>query len=166
MKPLTACLTRGVTILATTTCLSVFVQALDMPPMKEGLWKIHTVDTFSNAPGQDSTYSLCRNHAYDDSVRALAKKVEAHCKSSGESTTGNSHSVTMTCDIAGYHSVTAATYTVSENSSHSETNTTMTVSGQNSVDKSIQDQTYLGACPADMSPGDRKLPDGTIQKHH
>jgi hypothetical protein len=29
----------------------------------------------------------------------------------------------------------------------------------------IQEQTFIGACPANMRPGDRKLADGTVTTH-
>lgn len=94
------------------------------------------------------------------------KVIQSHCVTSGDSTIGNKRSINTTCDISGYHTVSKATLTMSNNFYQSETDSTITVSGHTSSDKTVQDQTYMGACPAGMSPGDRKLADGTIQKHH
>ena len=73
--------------------------------------------------------------------------------------------MTMTCDIGGYHTVSKATLTMSDNAYRSETEITITVSGHTSTNKTVTDQTYMGACPADMFPGDRKRAGGTIEMH-
>ena len=52
---------------------------LDVPTLKEDLWKVHSVNTSAGQPPQDSTESLCRNHAYDQYVQGLAQKVIASC---------------------------------------------------------------------------------------
>lgn len=153
------------TLTVATLGLSAFADLPDMPPIKEGLWKIHNVDTYADQPTQDHTYFLCRSHAYDDSVREKMKQMKDKCVTSGNTTIGNTRTFTTTCDIGGYHTVSKATLTGSDNSYHSETESTMTVSGKTSTSKTVMDQTYAGPCPADMSPGDRKLADGTIQKH-
>ncbi len=153
------------TLTIATLCLPALADFPSMPPVKEGLWKIHNVDTYPDQPTQDTTYFLCRSHAYDDSVREKMKTIQSHCVTSGDTTLGNKRSINTTCDISGYHTVSKATLTMSDNFYHSETDSTITISGHTSSDKTVQDQTYMGVCPAGMSPGDRKLADGTIQKH-
>jgi hypothetical protein len=151
-------------VTAAALCFPALAQLPDMPPVKEGLWKIHTVDTYSNQPAQDETVSLCRSHAYDDSVRAKMKIIQSKCTTSKDTTVGNKRSISTSCDIGGMHTTANSVVTMSDNAYHSETVSTIVVSGKTSTDKSVQDQTYEGACPAGMSPGDRKLADGTIQK--
>lgn len=157
--------TLAAVLTTATLCLSALADFPNMPPIKEGLWKIHNVDASSGQPTQDTTYYLCRSHAYDDSVRAKAKAMQSKCVTSGDSTIGNKRSFSMTCDVGGFHTVSKSVLTMSDNAYHSETDSTMTMSGHSSTTKTVQDQTYAGACPAGMSPGDRKLSDGTIQKH-
>jgi hypothetical protein len=152
-------------LVAIALCLAAFADLPIMPPVKEGLWKIHNVDTYSDQPTQDNTYFLCRSHAYDDSVREKMKAMQSKCVTSSDASVGNKRSFTTTCDVAGYHTVTKANITIGDNSFHSETESTMTAGGHTSTNRTVQDQTYVGACPAGMAPGDRKLADGTIQKH-
>jgi hypothetical protein len=55
--------------------MALAVHAADPPPLKEGLCSIHTVTT--DEPGNkktEGTRSVCRNHAYDDRVRAQAAR--------------------------------------------------------------------------------------------
>jgi hypothetical protein len=139
----------------------------NMPPLKEGLWKIRMID---NTPGQkptDNTYTFCRNHAWDEQARQLAKKVLVNCATPTDTTSGNSRTVITSCKIANSTIVTKSTLTsTGDTFFHTETHATFTppLYGQ-SQDSMIQEQTFLGACPAGMQPGDRQLADGTIQHH-
>ena len=48
--------------------------ALDTPPMKEGLWKMHMT---TNSPGvvpTDQTFSLCRDHAFDNRTHEMTER--------------------------------------------------------------------------------------------
>lgn len=148
-----------------TLSLPASAQLPNMPPVKEGLWRIHNVDSYSDAPAQDTTYSLCRNHAYDDSVRDQMKMLQSKCPTSSDTTVGNKRSISMTCDVSGYRTATRSVITMNNNFFHTETQSTMTSPSHTSNIKTVQDQTYMGACPAGMSPGDRKMADGSIQKH-
>jgi hypothetical protein len=158
-------------ILATTFLLLFGVaHAVDfpnMPPLKEGLWKIRMID---NTPGQkstDNTYTLCRNHAYDEKGRQLAQKFLTACSTTSDVKSGNSRTVVISCKIGGSTVVTRSTLTgLSDTHFHTESSATYTppLYGQ-SQSSMIQEQTYLGACPANMQPGDRQLADGTIEHH-
>lgn len=139
----------------------------DMPPMKEGLWKIHMVDT---APGQkptENTYLFCRDHAWDQHTRQIAQKFLASCTTTIDTKSGNTRTAVMSCKIANSTITTKSTLTTTGDTQyHSESSTTFTppLNGQ-SQSTMIQDQTFVGACPANMQPGDRQLANGTIQHH-
>ena len=140
----------------------------NMPPLKEGLWKIRMIDT---APGQkstDNTYSLCRDHAYDEKGRQIANKFLTACSTTSDVKSGNTRTVVTSCKIGGSTVVTRSTLTgLSDTHFRTETSATYTppLYGQ-SQSSMIQEQTFLGACPANMQPGDRQLPDGTLKHHH
>jgi len=136
----------------------------EMPTLKEGLWKIHSVSTSAGQPPQESTTSLCRNHAYDQYVQGLAQKVMANCTLLSDAKLGGKRTITMSCKVNGTAITTKSVSTSSgDNYYRSETQTTYTPAlyGLTS-DSRVQEQTYAGACPAGMSPGDRKLADGQI----
>jgi hypothetical protein len=138
--------------------------AANEPSMKEGLWTVHTVST--NNPGNtksEGTISICRNHAYDESVEAAAK-TKRGCTTVSESFEGGKRSVVMHCTVATTAVDTKAVTTFDgENAAHSEVHATYTppLAGISEMTM-VQDQKYMGACPAGAQPGDRIAPDGTI----
>ena len=129
--------------------------AANPPDVKEGLWSIHTQTT--NIPGNvksESTSTICRNHAYDQYTNGLAKNVKG-CTMSNENYEGNKYTMDMRCTIGATTIESKGTVTYSgDTSTHSESQATGTTT--------IQDQKYIGACPAGMQPGDMMLPNGTI----
>ena len=133
------------------------------PQLREGLWTIHTVMTTN--PGNkvsDGTVTMCRNHAYDDYARQLATK---HTECTIKQTfAGNKLTSDGTCKVGASTLATKAVVTMSgDTASHTESHTTYTPPAYGTSDSTmIQDQKYVGACPADMQPGDRKSADGTL----
>lgn len=133
--------------------------------MKEGFWKVQTTTTSDGGQPSTHTYSVCRNHAFDQHVRELEKKMEGMCTSISESTLGNKHTVSSVCQTSGTTMTTKGTVTVvSENEVRSESETTYSPPFQGAThDTLAMDFTYQGACPNGMQPGDRVLENGTIQ---
>jgi hypothetical protein len=137
--------------------------AADEPSMKEGYWSIHTVTNDQSANGkQESTRTICRNHAYDEHVRELAKKTSANCKTIAESSSGGTRTTETECTVAGRVIHTKGMVTTNgENAAHSEARTTYAPPmGGISESAMIMDQKYLGACPAGIEPGDIVGADG------
>jgi hypothetical protein len=140
----------------------------DMPPMKEGLWKIHMVDNTTGQKPTDTTYSLCRDHAWDQQARQLSQKVLSSCTTSSDVKSGDTRTMVTSCKVAGTTITTKSILTSrGDTYFHNESFSTFTppLYGQ-SQDSMIQEQTFVGACPAGMKPGDHQLPDGTIQHRH
>lgn len=138
--------------------------AIDHPQMKEGLWQIRT-QTIDNPGGKKSegTVTVCRDHAFDKSAEALAKTIKG-CGPMNESFSGGKYSAQLRCEIAGSVMISKgdAVYQ-GDTSAHSETHVTYTPAMYGMADETmIQDQKYLGSCPAGMKPGDRKSEDGSI----
>ena len=140
----------------------------DMPPMKEGLWKIHNITADKGKPPDDTTLTLCRDHVYDNGARAAAKKMLDKCTSISDTKLLGKRTITMSCTIGGSKIVTKSTL-VAASDTHYRSESTTTYDppfyGQTQTSM-VQEQTYMGACPAGMSPGDRMTADGKIQKHH
>jgi hypothetical protein len=161
------------TLLAAATCL-IFLGVApaaefpDAPPMKEGLWKIHTVTSSPGKPPQDANMSLCRNHAYDESVRVLAQKTMSSCSILSDVKLAGKRAMTASCKVQGSTITTKSVITsAGDNYYRSETQTSYSPALYGmSQDNMIQEQTYAGACPAGMSPGDRMLANGEIQPRH
>lgn len=157
----------------TAACLLAFgiahaVDFPDMPPMKEGLWKIHMVDTTPGQKPTENTYLFCRDHASDQRGRQIAQKFLASCSAPTDTKSGNTRTMVMSCKIANSTITTKSILTAfGDTHYHTESSSTFTppLYGQ-SQDSMIQDQTFVGACPANMQPGDRQLANGTIQHNH
>src|ERR1035438_852870 len=99
---------------ATLWLLIGIANASDPPELKEGLWSVHTQST--DNPGSnksDGTYTLCRNHAFDQSGLAIAKSVKG-CTTVSESFQGGKGSKETRCVAAGSVIASKETYTRSE----------------------------------------------------
>jgi hypothetical protein len=142
-------------------------RAIDTPVMKEGLWKLHTINTGAGQKPYEATYFLCRDHAYDLKAKALADQIMKSCTNISDTTSGSNRYINMTCKVSTSTLVSKGVITSKGDTYyHSETTTTFTppLSGESQTTM-IQEQTWVSACPAGMSPGDRKMADGSIQKH-
>lgn len=140
--------------------------AADPPAMKEGLWSIHTVSI--DQPGNkrtEGTVSLCRNHAYDERVRAMGVQQSAkRCKTNSESITGGTITTENECTVGSSVLKTKTVATLNGDTAHSEAHTTYTPAMYGTSESTIvMDQKYVGACPAGVEPGDRIGSDGKIQ---
>jgi len=137
--------------------------AADAPPLKEGFWSIHSVATDQpSGKKREVTRSICRNHAYDDYVREKAKKIPPTCKTISDTSSGGTTTLETECTAQDtvVHGKTTTTI-VSETATHSETHTTYTppLAGMSEMNM-VMDQTYTGACPDGVEPGDMMTPDG------
>jgi hypothetical protein len=141
----------------------VILLAADAPPFKEGFWSIHSVSTEQpSGKKREVTRSICRNHAYDDYVREKAKKIPPTCKIVTDSSSGGTTILETECTVqeTTVHGKTTTTFT-SDSAVHSETHTTYAppLAGMSEMTM-VMDQTYTGACPEGVDPGDMVTPDG------
>jgi hypothetical protein len=139
--------------------------AIDYPPLKEGLWQTR-MQTINN-PGDkksESTIKVCRDHAFDKSAEAMATQ-QPGCTTIDDSHSGDVYSNEMRCKAAGSVISAKSNFAFKGDSAvHAETHITYTPAMYGMADQTlIQDQAYLGSCPAGMKPGDLLSPDGTIQ---
>jgi Protein of unknown function (DUF3617) len=152
----------GTTIIAAFFCLSA--AATNPPEVKEGLWTVHTqsIDNPGNKK-TEGTYTLCRDHAFDQAVQAKAKGMKG-CTTLNESFQGNKYSVKMSCVVAGSTIVSEGTTTFQgDTATHAETHATYTPAFYGMSDTTmIMDQKYVGSCPAGVKPGDRTNEDGKV----
>lgn len=154
------------TLPAAAALASFALYAADPPPVKEGLWSIHTVST--NNPGNqksEGTRSICRTHAYDTRIRQQAEiQQKQSCKIVNRSSSGNTFTEETECTVQGSTIKGKTVTTFSGDSSvHSETHSANTPALYGVADSTIIiDQKYVGPCPAGMEPGDYMSSDGKI----
>jgi Protein of unknown function (DUF3617) len=138
--------------------------AANPPDLKEGLWSIHTqtVDNPGNVKS-DHTSTICRNHAYDQHTMSLAKSVKG-CTVGKESFEGNKYSLEMRCMAGATMIESKGTTTFNgDSSTHSESHATYSPAMAGvSETTMIQDQKYVGSCPAGAEPGDMTSENGRV----
>ena len=137
---------------------------LDLPELKEGLWSIHRLVTTN--PGNnktDTTSTICRNHAFDQHVRSLAKGLKG-CTVVNESLQAGTYVAETRCKVGGTAIDSKATVTSrGDNATHSESHATYTppMAGMSEMTM-IMDEKYVGNCPAGVEPGDITQADGRV----
>jgi hypothetical protein len=141
------------------------------PVLKAGLWLLNrqTIDNPGNKKDVWPPIKICRDHAYDQYVLELVKKVPG-CTTVSETTHGNTYQTDMKCVIGTTTLETKSTTTVQgDTASHGESHTLYTPAMDGKTETiMISDAKYLGSCPAGMQPGDRINANGTIahgEKH-
>jgi hypothetical protein len=148
---------------AAATLVLPIANAANPPEVKEGLWSIHTqsIDNPGNKKSE-GTYTLCRNHAYDQAAQARAKTTKG-CTLS-ESFEGGKYSSQSHCVVGSTVIESKGTVTFQgDTATHSETHATYTPAMAGvSETTMIMDQKYVGSCPAGAVPGDRIGADGKV----
>ena len=140
------------------------VIAANAPDVKEGLWTIHTQTT--DNPGNvksDHRSTICRNHAYDQHVISVSKEVKG-CAVRSEGFEGNKYSIEMHCTVGTTVIDSKGTTTFDgDTSTHTESHATYTPAFYGkSETTTIQDQKYVGSCPAGSQPGDMTSENGQV----
>lgn len=135
------------------------------PALKEGLWLLNrqAIDNPGNKKEVWPPIKICRDHAYDQYVLQLVKKVPG-CTTVSESTHGNTYLIDMKCVIGTTTLETKSTTTAQgDTASHGESHTLYTPAMDGKTETiMIADAKYLGSCPAGMQPGDRMDANGSI----
>lgn len=137
----------------------------EFPQMKEGLWSIHMVTTTN--PGNkvvDGTEKLCRNHAYDEYAHSLSAK-QVGCTVIKDGDVAGTWTMESDCKVGTsvIHS-NATIRAIDANNVHSETHSTFTPPAYGSAETTmVQDQKFVGECPAGIAPGDMTMGNGMVR---
>jgi Protein of unknown function (DUF3617) len=158
-------MTRVCVYMGVLLVLPVTVAGAAHPPqLREGLWEIR-VQSSENSDGKksDFVYKLCRDHAYDKRIDAVAKK-NKNCATKMESLGDGRYSAASRCTAEGIVIVSKGLSIYQNDTSvHTETVATYTPAFYGKTDETmIQDQRYVGSCPVGVKPGDRIMADGRI----
>ena len=135
------------------------------PKLKEGLWEIHGESTVQ--PGdkkKELTYRLCRDHAYDKAANAILMQIKGCTTEMKDAGNGRFNSASK-CNVNGTTIISGGfTLFTSDISMHSETQSRFMPAFEGKTDEFvIQDQRYVGACPATMKAGDTISAEGFIR---
>jgi hypothetical protein len=137
---------------------------VDPPQIKEGLWTIHSETTYTPAGKKSQTdYTLCRSHAFDDSMRASEKGMKG-CTTVSENLQSGNYTSEIQCKLGATTVVSKGTTTYTgETTVHSETQVSYSPAmGGVTGSVIVTDSKYTSACPEGAEAGDRTNPDGTV----
>lgn len=139
-------------------------QAITMPEVREGLWERHWVSTsLPGAERTDTTTQVCRSHAESQAAWDASRKLPG-CSFIKEELAGGNYTAQIRCVIGNVTLNENASSTFRDTSTHTETHVRYTPAFYGKTEETeIVDFKYLGSCPANMKPGDMKLPDGSIR---
>ena len=147
---------------ATTALLSI-ASATDPPEVKEGLWSVQTATTSSpSGKKTEGSYTICRDHAYDQYVRTNEKNMKG-CTTVSESFQDGVYSSEIRCKIGAGTVSSKGTTTYKGDTVHSESHVTYEPPlGGVHESTIVIDQKFSGKCPDGTEPGDRTNPDGSV----
>jgi len=158
---------RKLGMCAAAVCALSIAGAAEPPPLKEGLWEVHgqSVENPGNKK-TDFTYRLCRNQAYDKAMDERVKNMK-ECTTSFESLGDGRFVSASRCTLGATVIESKGTYTYESSiSTRSESFAKYDPPYHGTTDQSmVQDQRYVGACPAGMQPGDRIMANGALQHY-
>jgi hypothetical protein len=133
--------------------------AVELPERKPGLWEITT--TRQDAPPQ--AVSICVDHATEAGLSALGTNAaKGMCSKTEINRDGDVLTVDSVCRIGSRQSTTHSVTTFAgDSASHSEIHITFDPPlNRRSETNMVKDAKWMGACPAEMTPGDMLLPNG------
>lgn len=135
------------------------------PKLQQGLWEFRgSVSENQGTKHTDFFFKLCRDHKYD---AAQAAEIENRngCITTVAKTAALQFTSSSKCRILGTTIASQGVTTYSKgNRVHSQTQATYSPALNGKIDESIvQDQYFLGACPASMRVGDLIGADGLIR---
>jgi len=159
-------MSKASTLITGVLLLSV-AHAADPPPLQEGLWEVRGRSVEN--PGARVTnfsYRLCRNHAFDSAMDAQVKNAK-ECSTSFDDLGSGKFAAASSCTLGGRVIVSKGTYTYdSATLTHAESHATYTPAFNGKTEETLlQEQRYIGECPAGINPGDRIMSDGTVQRY-
>lgn len=136
------------------------VHAQDMPKLKSGLWEsTTTTNAAKGAAAQANKHTMCVDEKFNKDMMSFSQNMGAQCSKHTMRRDGNrvlgEAECTMGKTVVKSQSVTTFT---SDTAFRAENRATFTppMAGMNES-LTTQEGRYVGACPADMKPGDIKV---------
>ncbi len=153
---------RPVSLVAVVSVVSGIAGADEFkpPPMKDGLWETHSIQTQQGKTVFDTSAKMCQSKELTKSMQSNGEEFRKKnaCTSVVTQPSPNTYTEESHCakgPNAG--SVTKITYTYQgDTASHTE----MHMNDGKTETVMVIDAKYLGSCPAGMKPGDVVMPDG------
>jgi hypothetical protein len=152
-----------VSLVACTASLPALAADFGIPPRKAGEWKIEMLPAAGKA-APATTFQLCLDAETDKALmQAGSGMVDGKCTVAGAKQEADGVSFDGSCDIGGMKTTSHTVISGDFQSSYTMKVTSKVDGGPPGMPKeSVMTQiaTYVGACPADMAPGDMLMPGG------
>jgi uncharacterized protein DUF3617 len=132
------------------------------PPMKDGLWMVHTTQTQQGKTVQDLSMKMCKAKETSNPMKAAGTEERKKNECTAKITRPAANTVIEEDHCAkgpNAGAVNKLTYTYQGDTAyHME----MLLNGKDTATGMVMDGKYLGSCPAGMKPGNVLMPDGKI----
>jgi hypothetical protein len=132
------------------------------PPMKDGLWETHSVQSQAGKSVSDMSIKMCQSKELTQSTQSLSEQMRKknQCSSVVSQRSGNTIVEETRCAKGPSADVVIkAVYShVGDTAAHIE----MHEQKGSTENLTVMDMKYLGSCPAGMKPGDVIMPDGKV----
>jgi uncharacterized protein DUF3617 len=138
-------------------CLVGVVAAADIPHRKPGLWEMTSHSQSSS--GLEISRRICLDRETEDLLnRQAAASGQEACSNVEIHSSGNQLIAKAVCNIGAVRMTSEATTTFTDDTASTTTiHTTFSPPTSGRARDSQEDAKWLGACPADMQPGDMIL---------
>lgn len=142
--------------IATLALLCLRAQADDLPDIRPGLWEMHMkMSAAAGAPGMDRVMKVCQDSSSKKRMDA-AGPGGGDCNTTFRKIDASHYEMSSHCTSAQSTINSVGTVTVAADTMHTEIRTAYSppMAGMQQTTMTRDDR-YLGACPANMQPGDQ-----------
>lgn len=149
--------------LASVVLFAASASAQDFPPRKPGLWQIDMTMPGGPMPQQMQQMKMCIDAATDAEMHKMGMSAaQGMCGKPDISRSGSTLTVNSNCKVGDVQTTTQAiTKFTGDTAYHTDVNTKFNPPMQGRAEqKMAQDAKWVGACPADMQPGDVVMGNG------
>ena len=132
------------------------------PPMKDGLWETHSVQTQAGKTVSDMSIKMCQSKEFTQSSQSLAQEMRKRNQCSSMVSQRSANTIVEETRCAKGPSADTVIKSVYSNVGDTAAHIEMHQQKGNSDNVTVMDTKYVGSCPAGMKPGDVIMPDGKV----
>jgi hypothetical protein len=131
------------------------------PPMKDGLWETHSVQTAAGKTVTDMSIKMCQSKELTQQGEATSKELRQKNECTSVITRQAGDTVVEESRCAKGPNAGAVTRFIYSHTADTVAHIEMhSRQGSTTESVTVMDMKYLGSCPAGMKPGDIIMPDG------
>jgi hypothetical protein len=130
------------------------------PPMKDGLWQAHSVQTVAGKTESDTAIKICQSKELTQQSEATSAEVRKRDQCTSSITQRSADTVYVETRCAKGPNAGAVTRMVYSHTGDTASRMEMHSHRGSAESVAVIDMKYLGSCPTGMKPGEMIMPDG------